>query len=105
MTFSTDLIYDVLRKYDPDHVLLKLARADAMRELLDLERLTDMILTFQDHIRYVELPRPSPLSLPVILDVRTERLPGGGMEALLAMEGLEMTAETMIEEVEHGLMV
>ena len=105
VTFSTDLIYDVLRKYDADHVLLTLARADAMRELLDLDRLTDMILNFQNHIVFMDLPRPSPLSLPVILDVRTERLPGGGMEALLALEGVEATADRMIEEVEHGLMV
>ena len=29
VTFSTDLIYDVLRKYEPDHVLLEAAWADA----------------------------------------------------------------------------
>ncbi|MBW8883050.1 MAG: DNA ligase-associated DEXH box helicase, partial [Asticcacaulis sp.] len=103
-TFSTDLIYDVLRKYEPGHVLLALARADAERELLDLDRLTDMILKFQRHIEFRDLPRPSPLSLPVILDVRTERLPGGGLEALLAQAGVEATAEQMMAEVEHGLM-
>ena len=104
VTFSTDLIYDVLKKYEPDHVLLQLARADAERELLDLGRLTDMIISFQDHIRFVALPRPSPMSLPVILDVRTERLPGGGLEALLAQESIEDTAESLIHEVEHALM-
>ncbi len=103
VTFSTDLIYDVLRKYEPGHVLLALAREDAMRELLDLERLTDMILKFQSYIEFAGLPRPSPMSLPVILDVRTERLPGGGMAALLAQTHIESTAETMIAEVEHGL--
>ncbi len=103
VTFSTDLIYDVLRKYEPNHVLLALARADAERELLDLDRLTDMILNFQSHIEFAELPRPSPLSLPVILDVRTERLPGGGMAALLAQTHIESTAEHIIEEVELGL--
>ncbi|ESQ79002.1 ligase-associated DNA damage response DEXH box helicase [Asticcacaulis sp. YBE204] len=103
VTFSTDLIYDVLRKYEPGHVLLHLAHDDAERELLDVERLKDMILKFQNHIEFVDLPRPSPLSLPVILDVRTERLPGGGMAALLAQEGVEATAEHLIAEVEHGL--
>ncbi len=100
MTFSTDLIYDVLRKYEPNHVLLALARADAERELLDLDRLTDMILKFQSHIEFRELPRPSPLSLPVILDVKTERLPGGGMEALLQQEALKMTAATLMDAIE-----
>jgi ATP-dependent Lhr-like helicase len=103
VTFSTDLIYDVLRKYEPDHVLLQLARTDAERELLDLERLKDMILNFRNHIRFRALPRPSPLSLPVILDVRTERLPGAGLERLLAEQGMEETAEAMIHEVENAL--
>ncbi len=103
VTFSTDLIYDVLRKYEPDHVLLQLARADAERELLDLDRLSDMIVAFQGNILFVDLPRPSPLSLPVILDVRTERLPGGGLEALLAQESLQSTADTLIHEVEDAL--
>ncbi|WP_443751122.1 ligase-associated DNA damage response DEXH box helicase [Asticcacaulis solisilvae] len=103
VTFSTDLIYDVLRKYEPGHVLLQLARTDAERELLDLERLKDMILNFRNHIRFRALPRPSPLSLPVILDVRTERLPGAGLERLLAEQGMEETAEAMIHEVENAL--
>jgi ATP-dependent Lhr-like helicase len=104
VTFSTDLIYDVLRKYEPDHVLLALTRADAERELLDLDRLTDMILAFQSHIEFRQLPRPSPMSLPIILDVRTERVPGGGAEALLAQRGLELDAEALMMEVEDGLM-
>lgn len=103
VTFSTDLIYDVLRKYEPDHVLLALTRADAERELLDLDRLTDMILAFQNRIEFRELPRPSPLSLPVILDVRTERLPGGGAEALLAQANLEHDAEALMRDIENGV--
>lgn len=103
MTFSTDLIYDVLRKYEPDHVLLRLTRADAERELLDLDRLKDMLLKYRDRVDFRTLPKPTPLSLPVILDVRTERLPGAGLEALLAQANLEDEAERLIEEVESGL--
>ncbi len=107
VTFSTDLIYDVLRKYEPDHVLLALARTDAERELLDLDRLADMILAFEGRVLFRALPRPSPLSLPVILDVRTERLPGGGMEALLHQQAIQATADALIGDVEaevgHGL--
>ena len=29
MTVNTDLIYDVLRKHQPDHILLRATRADA----------------------------------------------------------------------------
>ena len=103
VTFNTDLIYDVLRKYEPDHVLLKLTRADAEHELLDTERLAAMLHQFQDKHVFKSLPRPSPLSLPVILDVRTERLPGRGMEALLNQMAQQQTAEEMIAEVRHDL--
>ena len=38
MTISTDLVYDVLRKHQPDHLLLRAARADAATGLLDIRR-------------------------------------------------------------------
>ena len=37
MTVSTNLVYDVLRRHEPDHILLRAARADAATGLLDLE--------------------------------------------------------------------
>ena len=103
VTFSTDLIYDVLRKYEPDHVLLRITRQDAERELLDTERLSAMLHQFQGKIVFKSLPRPSPLSLPVILDVRTERVPGRGMELLLAQMSQQELAEQLIEDVRHEL--
>lgn len=101
VTFSTDLIYDVLRKYEPNHVLLRMTRADAERELLDTERLANLLHQFQGKMLFKALPRPSPLSLPVILDVRTERLPGRGMEALLNQAMQQDMAEDLIEDVRH----
>lgn len=103
VTFSTDLIYDVLRKYEPNHVLLEVTRADAEHELLDTERLAAMLHHFQEKIVFKSLPRPSPLSLPVILDVRTERVPGRGMEALLNQTLQQQTAEAMMEAVRDEL--
>lgn len=103
VTFNTDLIYDVLRKYEPDHVLLKLTRADAEHELLDTERLAAMLHQFQGRLVFKVLPRPSPLSLPVILDVRTERIPGRGMEALLNQIAQQETAQQLMEEVRHDV--
>jgi ATP-dependent Lhr-like helicase len=38
VTFSTDLIYDVLKRHQPDHLLLRAARADAATGLLDVRR-------------------------------------------------------------------
>lgn len=103
VTFNTDLIYDVLRKYEPDHVLLRLTRADAERELLDTDRLGALLHHSQNRIVFKALPRPSPLSLPVILDVRSERLPGKGMEALLNQLHQQQEAEHLIDEVRHEL--
>lgn len=103
VTFNTDLIYDVLRKYEPNHILLQLTRADAERELLDTERLSAMLHQFQHQMIFKSLPRPSPLSLPVILDVRTERLPGRGMEALMNQMLQQQSAEQMIKEVRDAL--
>ena len=39
VTFSSDLIYDVLRAHEPDHVLLRATYADAGTGLLDIARL------------------------------------------------------------------
>lgn len=103
VTFNTDLIYDVLRKYDPEHVLLSITRADAERELLDTERLASMLHQFQDKRVFKLLKQPSPLSLPVILDIRTERLPGRGMELLLHQAAQQETAEIMIAGIRRAL--
>lgn len=103
VTFNTDLIYDVLRKYEPNHVLLRLTRADAERELLDTDRLGALLHQSQQNILFKALPRPSPLSLPVILDVRTERLPGRGMELLLNQALQQRDAEHLINKVRHAL--
>lgn len=103
VTFSTDLIYDVLRKHEPEHVLLSVTRTDAERELLDTERLSAMLAKYQEKITFMELPRASPLSIPIILDVRTERLPGRGVEALLAQLAMQGVAEEMMQDVCHAI--
>jgi len=103
VTFSTDLIYDVLRKYEPDHVLLRITRAEAERELLDTERLAELLHRFQGKLCFMPLTRPSPMCLSVILDVRTERVPGRGMEALLEQLSKQQIAEQLMEEVRDAL--
>jgi len=50
--FSTDLVYDVLRKHQADHVLLRAARADAATGLLDLRRLGGMLARIQGRITH-----------------------------------------------------
>jgi ATP-dependent Lhr-like helicase len=82
--FSTDLIYDVLRKHQADHVLLRAARGDAATGLLDLRRLGDMLLRIQGRITHRELEHVSPLAVPVMLEIGRESVYGEASDELLA---------------------
>ncbi|MBT0586965.1 ligase-associated DNA damage response DEXH box helicase [Alteromonas sp. SM 2104] len=103
VTFSTDLIYDTLREYDPDHVLLRVTRQDAERELLDLSRLGDLLIRYVGKTDYVALEKVSPLAIPIVLDVRSEAVKGAGREALLEQASLYAEAQDMMEDVRRLL--
>jgi ATP-dependent Lhr-like helicase len=91
--FSTDLIYDVLRKHQPDHVLLRAARADAATGLLDIRRLSDMLLRIKGRIVHKELDRVSPLAVPVMLEIGRESVYGEASDALLAEAADDLVKE------------
>lgn len=75
MTFSSDLIYDVLYKYERDHILLRAARQDATGGLIDTGRLSEMLVEMQGKVVVKELERVSPLAVPLILDIARESAP------------------------------
>lgn len=85
VTFSTDLIYDVLRRHQPDHLLLKTARADAAAGLLDVARLGQLLERIHGNIRLVRLERPSPFCVPVLVQIGRERV-GGGQAAEMILD-------------------
>jgi len=91
--FSTDLIYDVLRKHQADHVLLRAARADAATGLLDLKRLGDMLSRIQGRITHRELEHVSPLAVPVMLEIGRESVYGEAGDELLAEAADELVKE------------
>jgi ATP-dependent Lhr-like helicase len=91
--FSTDLIYDVLNKHQPDHVLLRAARADAATGLLDIRRLSDMLTRIKRRIVHKELDRVSPLAVPVMLDIGREAVYGEASDELLAEAAEELVRE------------
>jgi ATP-dependent Lhr-like helicase len=95
MLFSTDLVYDVLRKHQADHVLLRAARADAATGLLDIRRLSDMLERIHGHITYKDLDRISPLAVPVMLDIGKEAVYGEASDELLAETAEELVREAM----------
>ena len=84
VTISTDLIYDVLRKHEPDHVLLRAARADAATGLLDVRRLGMMLARIRGRIIHKPLDRVSPLSVSVMLEIGRERVYSDNADEILA---------------------
>lgn len=83
VTFSTDLIYDVLRQYEPDHILLQAAFADAGEGYLDLRRLGALLARIKGRIVHKDLPHVSPFAAPVMLEVGRVPIQGAAEEAIL----------------------
>ncbi|MCA0422657.1 MAG: ligase-associated DNA damage response DEXH box helicase [Proteobacteria bacterium] len=97
LTLSSDLIYDVLMRHQPDHILIKAARADAATGLLDIRRLNEMLLRIHGRIIHKPLDRVSPLAVPVMLEIGREQVYGEAVDALL-----EETAGDLVEEAMGG---
>lgn len=95
VTVSTDLIYDVLRSHEPDHVLLEATRRDAASGLLDLSRLGDMLKRIRGHITHRDLDRVSPLAVPIMLEIGKESVPGEAHDAVLQEAADELIAEAL----------
>ena len=102
VTFSTDLIYDVLRRHQPDHLLLRTARADAASGLLDVARLGQLLTRIQGHIVHQPLDRASPFCVPVLVQIGRERVGGGSAEMILDAAAMEFTEEALVAEVMDG---
>jgi ATP-dependent Lhr-like helicase len=82
--FSTDILYDTLRKYDPGHVMLEITRAEAMRGLVDFGRIEAMLERIGDRIDHVRLTRVTPLAAPLFLE--PGRVPVDGLANQRLME-------------------
>src|SRR5215472_15594702 len=94
ITFSTDLVYDVLRRHQPDHLLLRCARADAARGLVDVARLGELLARIKGRIRHAKLEHLSPFSVPMILEIGSQPSPGRAAGEMMLIEA----AETLIAE-------
>ncbi len=95
VTVSTDLVYDVLRGHQPDHILLRAARADAASGLLDIARLGEMLSRSKGRIIHKALDHVSPLAVPVMLEIGREQVHGEAGDALLAEAAEELVREAM----------
>jgi len=95
VTFSSDLIYDVLRGHEPDHILLRAAYDDAATGALDIARLGALLKRVKGHIVVKKLDRVSPLAVPALLDIGKVPVGMEASEALLAEASDELIAEAM----------
>lgn len=93
VTVSADLIYDVLRSHEPDHILMQATRSDAATGLLDVARLSDMLSRIRGRIMHKDLDRISPLAVPIMLEIGKEAVNGEASDTLLAE-----AADELIEE-------
>ena len=89
MSVSSDLIYDVLRRHEPGHLLLTAAWSDARGKLTDIDRLATL-LEAAATLELVALDRVS----PVLLEMGRESVPGSADTALL-IEADALAAEAM----------
>ncbi len=94
VTVSADLIYDVLRSHEPDHILLQATRADAAAGLLDVGRLGAMLSRIRGRIVHRHLEQISPLAVPIMLEIGKETVNGEANETLL-MEAADLVEEAM----------
>ena len=95
VTMSTDLLYDVLREHEPDHILMQATWADAARGLLDIRRLADMLGRIRGKIVHKALDRISPLAVPIMLEVGKEPVFGEASDTIMAEASDVMIAEAM----------
>ncbi len=89
-TFSSDILYDTLLKYDPEHLLMQITREEAMRGLVDFGRIEAMIARIGDRIDLIRLDRVSPLAAPLLLEVGKVPVKGAAEERLLAEESARL---------------
>src|SRR6185503_15956666 len=96
ITLSTDLVYEVLRLHEPNHVLMRAARNDAATGLLDIARLSQMLSRIQGRIIHKDLERISPLAVPIMLEIGREAVYGEETDTALAEAADDLIAEAMV---------
>ena len=94
LQWSSEIIFEVLRKYEPDHPLLREAYAEATLRFLDLPR----ALSFMDDVQalpwdFRELPRVSPFSFGMYVSRIRETM---------TLEDPETTIERLYHEMYGG---
>jgi ATP-dependent Lhr-like helicase len=101
-TFSSDILYDTLHKYDPDHLILQITREEAMRGLVDFGRIAEMLTRTAGRVDHVVLSRVSPLAAPMLLEVGRVAVAGEGRTRLIEEEAEKLLAESGLNQIDLG---
>ena len=101
-TFSSDILYDTLHKYDPNHLMLQITREEAMRGLVDFGRIEEMLNRTNGRVDHVHLDRVSPLAAPLLLEVGRVGVQGQAREKLMEDEAIALMKESGLNKIEVG---
>ncbi|NOX72975.1 MAG: ligase-associated DNA damage response DEXH box helicase [Alphaproteobacteria bacterium] len=96
-TFSSDILYDTLLKYDPDHLLMRLTRREAMRGLVDFARIEEMLARIDGKIDHVFASTVTPLAAPLLLEIGKIPIRGQAEERLMAEAAARMMADAKLQ--------
>ncbi|WP_159807272.1 ligase-associated DNA damage response DEXH box helicase [Litoreibacter roseus] len=99
-TFSSDILYDTLRKYDPDHLMLDITREEAMKGLVDFSRIEDMARRRGGSIDLYTLDRVSPLAAPLFLEAGRVPVKGRAEERLLEEAAQNLMETAGLDQIE-----
>lgn len=106
VTVSTDLVYDVLRTHEPDHILLQATRNDARAGYLDVGRVNALLSRIKGRIMHKRLERISPMAVPVMLEIGKEPVisseTGDALMAEKALATEDLVREAMGEDMVSG---
>ncbi|MGR3433330.1 MAG: ligase-associated DNA damage response DEXH box helicase [Shimia sp.] len=98
-TFSSDILYDTLHKYEPDHVLMQITREEAQKGLVDFGRIEEMVARVQGRIDHMVLDRVTPLAAPLFLEMGRVPIKGGADERMLEMEAERLMATAGLDQL------
>lgn len=98
-TFSSDILYDTLHRYDPDHLMLQITREEALRGLVDFGRIEEMLTRVSGRIDHMRLSRVSPLAAPMLLEMGRVPVKGEAEERLLAQEAARLMEQSGLANI------